>query len=169
MTEIQSFSLSRVRLGTIVTISLVVFIQCTTKKNNPTQAIQIPAEDSSRKIEEVLTLTQNNCDYFLVKLIAQTISEQFSYIDTNALMRESGLAYFTMKSDSTVVYNSYAPGAGDGFFLGSFLQDYLISENGILFKYRGNRLKYKSQQIPQDTGLTIAVLIPWNKLDFCRK
>ncbi len=169
MKKINPSRFSRLSLGSTISITLALFFQCTSNKSNPNHAIQVPAVDSSKKIEEVLSLSQNNNDYFLVKLIARTIAEKFPMVDSNALMQESGLAYFTMKPDSTIVFNSNAPGAGDGFFLGSFLQDHLISENGIFFKYRGDRLKQKSKQSPQDSGLTVTVLIPWKQLEFCRK
>jgi len=123
----------------------------------------------NKSLEDVLNLTTSNNDYFLVKSISSKLLQGNSYVDSGKLMEESGLKYFKLLPDSTLIYDKSVKGAGDGFFLGSFLQNYQIDTTGILFMYRGDKLLKPNKTTSKDTGLTISVHLNWNQLSFCRK
>ncbi|MFM1792123.1 MAG: hypothetical protein RLZZ252_477 [Bacteroidota bacterium] len=123
----------------------------------------------NKSLEEVLELTRDNNDYFLVKSICNKMLLENPDVDSVKIMEESGLKYFKLLSDSTLLYDKSVKGAGDGFFLGSFLQNYQIDTTGIYFKYRGDKLLKPNKITHKDTGLSISVYLNWNQLNFCRK
>jgi hypothetical protein len=122
----------------------------------------------NKSLEDVLDLTTSNKDYFLVKSISSKLLQENPHIDSGKLMEESGLKYYNLLPDSSLMYDKSVKGAGDGFFLGSFLQNYQIDSTGIRFKYRGDKLLKSNKISSKDTGLTISVHLNWNQLSFCR-
>jgi len=141
--------------------------------NNPKKTCNLPVriyqKSGKTTLEDALDLTTANNDYFLVKSICNKLLLDNPYVDSSKLMEESGLKYFKLLSDSTLVYDKSVKGAGDGFFLGSFLQNYQIDTTGIHFKYRGDKLLKPNKINNKDTGLSISVYLNWNQLNFCRK
>jgi len=141
--------------------------------NKPENTCSLPVssyqKSTQSSLEDVLDLTTSNHDYFLVKSICNKILLENNDVDSTKIMEESGLKYFKMLSDSTVLYDKSVKGAGDGFFLGSFLQNYQIDTTGIHFKYRGDKLLKPDKITYKDTGLSISVYLNWNQLNFCRK
>ncbi len=123
----------------------------------------------NKSLEEVLDLTTSNNDYFLVKYICSKLLQEIPQVDSSKLIEESGLKYFKLLPDSTLMYDKAVKGAGDGFFLGSFLQNYEIDTTGIRFKYRGDKLLRSNKTTIKDTGLTISIHLNWNQLSFCKK
>ena len=123
----------------------------------------------NKSLEEVLDLTTGNNDYFLIKSICSKLLQENPQVDSSKLIEESGLKYYKLLSDSTLLYDKSVKGAGDGFFLGSFLQNYQIDTTGIRFKYRGDKLLRSNKTTIKDTGLTISIHLNWNQLSFCKK
>jgi hypothetical protein len=138
--------------------------------NRPKEKIEITTAKTQKKsLEEILDLTTANNDYFLVKSICSKLIVENPHVDSSKLWTESGLKFFKLMPDSSIVFNKAMEGAGDGFFLGSFLQDYRIDSAGIRFEYRGDKLLKTSKINHRDTGLTLSVFLTWDQLKFCRK